>query len=53
MKRSIAKKSIAKLNGVLIVIQCLKQALRETVKDREAGHAAVHGVTSNWTLPSD
>ena len=26
---------------------------RETVKDREAWHAAVHGVTKNWTQLSD
>ena len=23
--------------------------LRETVKDREAWHAAIHGVTNSWT----
>ena len=27
--------------------------LREIVKDREACHAAVHGVTKNWTQLSD
>ena len=27
--------------------------LRELVIDREAWHAAVHGVTKNWTLLSD
>ena len=27
--------------------------LRETVKDREAWHAAVHGVTNSWTGLSD
>ena len=27
--------------------------LREMVKDREAWHAAVHGVTKSQTLPSD
>ena len=27
--------------------------LRETVKDREAWHAAVHGVTKSWTGLSD
>ena len=27
--------------------------LRETVKDREAWHAAVHGVTKSWTWLSD
>ena len=27
--------------------------LRETVKDREAWHAAVHGVTKSWTRLSD
>ena len=27
--------------------------LRETVKDREAWHAAVHGDTKSWTQPSD
>ena len=27
--------------------------LREIVKNREAGHAAVHGVTKHWTQLSD
>ena len=27
--------------------------LQETVKDREAWHVAVHGVTKNWTCVSD
>ena len=27
--------------------------LRNIVKDREAWHAAVHGVTKSWTLLSD
>ena len=27
--------------------------LREMVKDREAWHAAVHGVMKSWTLLSD
>ena len=27
--------------------------LWETVKDSEAGHAAVHGVTKSWTRLSD
>ena len=27
--------------------------LQETVKDREAWHAAVHGVAKGWTLPSN
>ena len=26
---------------------------RELVVDREAGHAAIHGVAKNWTGPSD
>ena len=27
--------------------------LWETVKDREARHAAVHGITKSWTRPRD
>ena len=27
--------------------------LQETVKDRGAGHAAIHGVTKSWTWLSD
>ena len=29
------------------------EQIPETVKDREAGHAAVHGVTKSWTRLSD
>ena len=37
------------LDGVTDSMDTNLSKLRETVEDREARHAAVHGVTKNWT----
>ena len=41
------------LDGIAVSIGTSLSKLQEVVKDREAWHAAVHGVTKSWTQLSD
>ena len=41
------------LNGITDSVDMNLSKLREKVKDREAWHTAVHGVTKSWTQLSN
>ena len=41
------------LDGIIDSIDMSLSKLQEIVKDREAWHAAVHGVTKSWTQLSE
>ena len=41
------------LDGITDAMDMNLGKLQETVRDREAWHAAVHGVTKSWTLLGD
>ena len=47
------EKGMKWLDGIFDSIDMILSKLREIVKDREAGRAAVHGVTKSWTPLSD
>ena len=41
------------LNGITDSVDVSLSTLKETVKDRKAWHAAVHGLAKSWTQLSD
>ena len=52
-RRRSGQQRVRCLDGIIDSMDMSLNKLREMVNDREAWHAAVHGVTKNWTQLSN
>ena len=48
-KRRKGRQRLRQLDGITNLMDVSLSKFQETVKDREAWHVAVHGVTKSWT----